>query len=490
MQKNAITSSVLSKQDETKYTISSMSIFDEYSISISNQNYYKLINNNTFVLYKYDEARGEWIFESNNNVEKFLVAKDDSNYKFTISEVLAEGKYRLYILLEEQEYKLNFSNFENGSVKYILSYEDAVNIPDEKFENEVRSGGEVKLSYVDVCALYLSPNSGYYIKTLLINGVRFINEGVATSGTVNYGDGYKISLCFLDAGLFNNLKSANVEIDFQPREDASYTIKIYKENLQGEYEFAEDVLAKGVVNQNLTYEELFEDYSKKYTGFELNEKLCTDELKLVFDGENIFNLYYQRKSYEIVLILNENESESVFVKFEHEYVLPQCEAEKIGHEFTGNWITEGGTIFKVGEEITVNQGLLFSEFDNEVLTLIAMWDPKEYEIVWDGNGATNPFEQWGNYNSSFYKIKNIDGKNYLTSKVVFGQKLIGTNQPLKPNKVGFEFAGWQFDDNNIIDFTQNYSYPRDMTVKTNWNESSVGIQFESQYSFIDLSYSL
>lgn len=56
--------------------------------------------------------------------------------------------------------------------------------------------------------------------------------------------------------------------------------------------------------------------------------------------------------------------------------------------------------------------------------------------------------------------------------------------------MGFEFAGWQFDDNNIIDFTQNYSYPRDMTVKTNWNESSVGIQFESQYSFIDLSYSL
>ena len=490
LQKLSNSSSVLSKQDNTKYTISSMGIADEYLISILNQKYYTLIKNNSFVLYKFDAENNSWVFEANNNIDKFLVEKVNEDFKFTISEFLGAGTYRLYIILERQEYEFNFSSFENGEVKYLIAEEDAINIPDEDFINEVKSGGSIKLSFVDICFLYFSPNAGYYIKTLIINGIKYINEGIASSGSLTYGEGYKITLSYLDQGLFNNTNNAHIEIEFAPRTDVAFIIAIHKENLNGNYEFYEQISDVGIANNVITLDELIELYNNKYVGFEIDVDKSTQELKIIYGNENVYDLFYKRINYEIVLISDDDEQESLFVKFEHEIVLPQCEAIKEGYEFSGNWMSEGGTMFEANKGFVVSEGLLLSEFNGKRLILMAFWTPKQYTIIWDGNLASNSFEQWGNYNSNFYKIKNIDGTNYLTSKVTYGEKIIGGNLPLKPERIGFEFAGWLFDDNSKIDFSQNYIYPRDMTVKAAWSESAIGIQFDSQYSFINLSYSL
>ena len=226
------------------------------------------------------------------------------------------------------------------------------------------------------------------------------------------------------------------------KEEASYTVKHYKMNLDGKtFGTPEVETKKGTENKDVTPE------VKQYEGF------TSPELKTVTispNGNTVVEYYYTRNKYKLELIAGTGIEE---VKGSGEYYY-ETEVEisakvKEGYIFDCWKDANGGNSKNINAKVKIGA-------KDAVIEANAVIDKSiTYKITYDANGGTAVAEQ----------------------TVSFGDKII---KPKNPTRNGYKFVGWYVNltDKEAFDFDKATA-TQNITLHAKWEANKYTVKFNA-----------
>ena len=226
------------------------------------------------------------------------------------------------------------------------------NFLSNKLNSKTGEGTDLK----DVCAV---PDVGY----------KFVKW---TKDNMDVSSNSVIRVCeiknFLNKNATNDYMETTLVAHFEPRNDIPYTIRHFKQNLNGSYSCVPDEhesftgrvgdVAKAVVKRY-----------KGYTNFPLEEQ---DQQIIVADGSTVLDIYYKRNihsvSYEILGERPDNIPEFSNSKSYYSYGRMVARAEDLNQQdYFCHWNTDAS--------ISINQNGMFSMPDQDVV-FTGRWEKK------------------------------------------------------------------------------------------------------------------
>lgn len=162
-------------------------------------------------------------------------------------------------------------------------------------------------------------------------------------------------------------ESINVYAVLEPQQGITYTVEIYKENLDHEYVLEDTVVyADGITDEPAPY--VVDDTVE---GFTFNHEMSVVDFTVAGDGSTVLIVYYNRNNYEIILYVN-GEAMSAETYRYGEYI-----------EFIYPPVTPGYTFEKWINRYTGEEVIFPITMPAENLELEAMWTINEHTVTYE-----------------------------------------------------------------------------------------------------------
>ena len=226
--------------------------------------------------------------------------------------------------------------------------------------------------------------------------------------------------------------------DIDNPDKGSYQLEVYFENIEND---AYTLKSTQTIIADLGTEVTV---TATYTGFVINAEL-SDLTAIVVEEEITIKHYYDRLTYEIIFMNEEDEVGNQIIKYEEDIIFPD-DLLKEGYKLSG-WTTdsEGLTLFNPNQDIT------------EDYILYAKWNIITYLIDYEVDGGINHIS-----NPSDYTIE--------VSTITLGN----------PSREGHTFGGWYSDVTHTDQVTEIPSGSTgDLTLYAKWTINNYTIAFDS-----------
>ena len=246
--------------------------------------------------------------------------------------------------------------------------------------------------------------------------------------------------------------------EWEARDDTKYRINIKLQTLNPEsYEDANAIIIQTgttdtVVDSSDVLELISSNYGTYVNGFSYERMESNNQFKIAGDETLEINVYYQRRSIKVKVLVHEDSVNCVIVGLEGEHVTYDDVEDQylvvFGSEYTITAVPVDGYVFDAWKVDSVTVGttenLHFVVDGVDDITYVANVISKRWTVSYDGNGATE-----GEVAST-----------YLTYNV------IGNLAENAFVKHGYTFKGWSEDADSVFGVDDEHIYSNALAVET------------------------
>lgn len=308
----------------------------------------------------------------------------------------------------------------------------------------------------------------------LYNVVSGAAEGTAfATNTVDYGStftfptdlkkvGYELEGWYTDSNCTIKVNTASVsitnDVDYYANwvvsDKIPYTVRIYQENLGGEYELVSSKVYYGTGNTSTTAATELGNEGVTYTGF---NRLAITEGTIALDGSTVVDVKYDRETYTVTYAKSSSKVkgtiEAVSGKYGSTINLANSGYILAGYTLT-SWADENNNSYDLGSTYTITGDV----------TLSTKWTANTYNLTLDAQNGQSTTTTTVTYNGTY--------STALANNPVFE---------------GHTFAGWYTASTGgtQIKKTTKVTITKDTTLYAQWNTDTYAVTYDANSETIN-----